>query len=379
MLSWTSSDAPSAIYTLQQSISSAFSPATTFYQGPATSVTVHDLAGGIESGAGLWFRVQATAGSAQSGWSNALQVAAGPAVRAVLLAVDGPVDSPPTGVFSDSPLIEIQRALLRAAAARGDMFAALALPAHYNESETLAHLGRLFSASAMAPAPDAAAVPPLDPGEARTLSFGAVYHPWTVLVDSTGVPVSLPADATAVAIMADRALSQGCWVAPANLPLANAVALSPALDRTILPPGTVPQINVLSQEPIGFVSLSAWTLSVDPQLTDINVRRLLSLLRRVAMLWGPHYVFEPDDPYLVHTVSRDFEALLQKLYLGGAFAGSTTAQSYFVTVLSGADASSGLDVAELVVEIGVAPSLPLRFLTVQLAQQYGGTTTVGGS
>jgi hypothetical protein len=369
VLTWTPTDVPDAIYVLEQSVSSTFTPATTFYAGTSTTVTVHDLAGGLQPASGQWFRVRAVDGPSRSGWSNSLYVAAGPVLRPV-------VD--PIADYSDSPLIEVQRALLRAVAARGDMFAALALPAHYNEAETRGHLARLF-ASATAPPAGVPPVPVLDPGEARTLSFGALYHPWPVLTEPTGAPVSVPPDATAVAIMADRALSQGAWMAPANVPLANAVSLAPALDRGVLAPGAVPQINVLSQEPIGFVCLSEWTLSVDPDLAEISVRRLLSLLRRVALLWGPRYVFEPNDAYLVHSVTRDFEGLLLTLFVGGAFAGDTPAHSFFVDVRSGGDPSTGLPSGEVVIDIGVAPSLPLRFLTVQLSQQYGGSGTLRGS
>jgi hypothetical protein len=369
-LSWTPSDAPGANYVLQQSVSDAFEDPTVYYQGPASSITVQDPTAGIAPRSGQWFRVAATTEAAQSPWSNAIRLQAGSPVRAAAI---------PPEDYSDSTLIEVQRALLRAVAARGDMFAALALPAHYAESQTTLHLRRLFSFPTTSPGPGLLPVPPLAPGEARTLTFGALYHPWTVLADSTGLTPSVPPDVTAVAVMADRALSQGCWVAPGNIPLANAIALTPVLDRTKLPPGAVPQVNVLSQEAIGFVCLSQWTLSPDPQFTDINVRRLLSLLRRVMLLWGPRYVFESNDDYLVHAVARDFEGLLHTLYVGGAFAGDTPAQSYFVNVESGADRGSGLDPGELVVELGVAPSLPMRFLTVQLAQQYGGSSTVGGS
>ena len=40
--------------------------------------------------------------------------------------------------------------------------------------------------------------------------------------------------------------------------------------------------------------LSADTLSDDPDLRPINVRRLLILLRRLALRLGATYVFEPQ-------------------------------------------------------------------------------------
>jgi phage tail sheath protein FI len=168
-------------------------------------------------------------------------------------------------------------------------------------------------------------------------------------------------------------------MSPGNIPLAGVVGLTPGLSPALLPPGAVAQLNVLSAVPIGFVSLSAWTMSTDDHLNEINVRRLLCELRRMALLLGPRYVFEPNGTRLVHAVTRDFEALLTQLFSAGAFAGATPATSYFLNVQTGADSTSGLDRAQLRAQIGVAPSVPLRFLTVQLTQEAGGVTHVGGS
>ena len=62
-------------------------------------------------------------------------------------------------------------------------------------------------------------------------------------------------------------------------------------DRTVC----VPCEPALRQEPAGFVSLSQDTLADDAEIRPVNVRRLLSLLRRLALLRGVDYVFEPND------------------------------------------------------------------------------------
>lgn len=371
-LSWSAVGVPGATYVLQQSAGPAFVQVTTYYQGPATQVTVHALDAGLQPGAGRCFRVRVFAGDSQSNWSNSVQVVGGPAQRAVQTRV---------AQYDSTTLIDVHRALLRAAAARGDVFAVLALPGHYAEQQTLAHVDELQAMVSPPPTADhtLASVPPLNAGEDATLSFGALYHPWPAAVQTDGTTISLPPDGPAVGILAARAASVGAWISPGNIPLANVVALAPSLDPRRVTPGAVAAVNVLSQTPSGFVALSAWTVSSDPQLTDISVRRLLCELRRSALLLGPRYVFEPNDPSLVNTIRRDFESLLAQLYTGGAFAGSTTAQSYFLTVTTDADPASGLDPAQVVVEIGVAPSLPLRFLTVRLTLEPGAVAQVGGS
>jgi phage tail sheath protein FI len=106
--------------------------------------------------------------------------------------------------------------------------------------------------------------------------------------------------------------------------------------------------------------LSEDTLSDDADLRAVNVRRLLSLLRRLALLRGTPYVFEPNDGTLRRGVQRGFETLLTALYERGALAGATADEAF--QVLVDGDAGAG----QLVVELKVAPSLPLRFITIRL-------------
>ena len=92
------------------------------------------------------------------------------------------------------------------------------------------------------------------------------------------------------------------------------------------------------------------------------------LLRRIALEQGNTYVFEPHGPVLRRAVENHFSRLLDDLQGRGAFAGKTSRQSVNVAV----DARPGnADLGRLEVEIGVAPSVPMRFLTLWLLQQGG--------
>ena len=62
-------------------------------------------------------------------------------------------------------LLPVQRALLTLCAAQGEMLAVLGLPRHYGESAALAHVRQLAR---------------LVGNDDRTLSFGALYHPWLI-------------------------------------------------------------------------------------------------------------------------------------------------------------------------------------------------------
>jgi phage tail sheath protein FI len=125
-------------------------------------------------------------------------------------------------------------------------------------------------------------------------------------------------------------------------------------------------VNLLRQEARGFLCLSASTLS-GGDLQPIGVRRLLSLLRRVALAHGPTYVFEPDDEGLRRRVAHSFETLLGRMFSLGAFAGRVPEEAFQV-IVHPVTAQRPPGSGRLVVELRVAPSHPLRFLSVRLVQ-----------
>jgi hypothetical protein len=226
---------------------------------------------------------------------------------------------------------------------------------------------------------------PLGSGEARAFSYGALYYPWLVgqglvgqgligqglvgqgLVGrANGLPAT-PPDGAACGVMAGRALRRGAWIAPANELLRGVIALEPPPVREQFLKLQEAQINFIRQEPRGFLALSADTLSVDDDedLRPINVRRLLILLRRLALRLGATYVFEPNDDSFRRLVQRGFEAALDSLFERGAFAGATPAASYQVVADSRLNALEQ-EQGRFIVEIKVAPSLPMTFLTIRV-------------
>jgi phage tail sheath protein FI len=128
------------------------------------------------------------------------------------------------------------------------------------------------------------------------------------------------------------------------------------------------QINLIRQEPRGFLSLSADTLSDDEDFRPINVRRLLMLLRRMALRLGATYVFEPHSDAFRRLVARGFNGMLDQLFVRGAFAGRTPATSYQVVTDETLNTPQSTDLGRFIVELRVAPSLPMTFLTVRLVQ-----------
>jgi len=210
-------------------------------------------------------------------------------------------------------------------------------------------------------------VAPIDMIEGRALSYGAVYHPWVIGPDdgAAGTLRWMPPDGFAAGIVSLRSSTRGPWVAPANQQWTGPVDLTPAIARARRLDLQTAQVNLVRQEPHGFVTLSADTLSTDDDLRPINVRRLMILLRRLALRLGATYVFEPNNDAFRRMVRRGFESVLEILFLRGAFAGDTRASSFQVLVtLSPADVEAG----RFIVELRVAPSLPLTFMTIRLIQ-----------
>jgi phage tail sheath protein FI len=273
-------------------------------------------------------------------------------------------------------LLALQRALVRLAAARGDLLAVLSLPEHYREDKTLEHVALLKQIAgdrtnkSLPTATTIQGVPPFGGGETQVFSYAALYHPWLV-GDGTSpadVPRSVPPDGAACGVLAQRALTRGAWVAPANELLRGVVALTPPVRRERWLDLQDAQLNLVRQGARGFLCLNADTLSDDDSLRLINVRRLLILLRRLALRHGATYVFEPNSDAFRRSVERGFSSLLDLMFARGAFAGATAATSYQVRADNTLNPPQSVEQGRFVVELRVAPSQPMTFMTIRLVQ-----------
>src|SRR5262249_38694047 len=115
----------------------------------------------------------------------------------------------------------------------------------------------------------------------------------------------------------------------------------------------------------------SFTLSPDREVNEMSVRRLLILLRRLALREGMTYVFQPNDAALQVLVRRRFEEVLANLFARGAFAGDTQDQGFRVVTNGAANPPGQVEQGRFVAELPVAPSLPLSLLTVRLLQAGG--------
>jgi len=122
--------------------------------------------------------------------------------------------------------------------------------------------------------------------------------------------------------------------------------------------------------------MGARTLSLDPDWEPLNVRRLMSLLRRLLIREGNVWVFEPNGAALERSVERGLTAWLTQLHARGAFAGRKPAEAWQLTLNPGQQRDR--DDGRFIVELRFAPATPLEFLTVRLVRN-GDALRVEGS
>lgn len=220
-------------------------------------------------------------------------------------------------------------------------------------------------------------------------SYAAAYHPWLALtrsdvtragisrtVRTSHARVEVPPSAFAAGIIAARERRLGLPWGPANELARGAVlAAEPVTDAQH---GALHQlgINVFRAERDGFRLSAARTLSGDRGYRQLSVRRLITMLRLVLDRQAQWVVFEPNSPGLRTRLHRHLVALLRELYRGGAFAGDSEGEAFFVRSDGSLNPPASLDQGRLVVEVGVAPAEPLEFLVLRVSRDGDGGVRV---
>jgi hypothetical protein len=373
-LDWEALEEPGADFILEEARQADFVDARQVYRGPANSFNVL-----VPQEGHYLYRVYAESGDQRSAASNTVQVE----VRSSEWVQIDPANAGPEKLdLLETRWLTVHRAALRLGAATGEMFAVLALPRHFRTPHVLRYANKLRSVRA-ASATDSGDPEAFSASEAAALSYGALFHPWlqanfgapqfdaqrgNVVALQRRTPRVMPPDGVSIGVLAARASTRGAWVAPANELLKDVVALAPAAPAADLQALQNAQVNVVRVDPRGLFALSADTLANDVDLRPINVRRLLILLRRLALQRGNRHVFEPLGPVLRRAVQRGFDELLTDLFRRGAFAGATPEQSFRVVTDDTVNTMQDADGGRFVIELRVAPALPMRFITVRLTQ-----------
>ena len=352
LLEWAPAPGGYDGFTLQVAGDPQFASGHTLYQGAELGFQYWQT-----PGPQAYFRVSTQLAGASSPWSNTYTTTPAPVSPWTVNQLSAGA-TPPL-------MLAVHSAMTTIAAARGDMVAILSLPVSWFIDDATAYPTQLAAAIS-------------DPNT-RILSYAAIYHPWLVVRDSTApLPGSLrtiPPDGGVCGVIASTTLSSGAWLAPAFKALTNVLDLQPTLTSDAFTEFDAQQINLISQQPEGFLMMGQDTqIRTEADLVPLNVRRLLILIRRLALREGVRYVFENITPKFQRQVTRQFDGWMQQLLARGAFVGLSAADSYLVIADGSVNTQDSIDQGRFIVELQVAPSVPMRFLTVQLVQSDGQLT-----
>jgi hypothetical protein len=200
---------------------------------------------------------------------------------------------------------------------------------------------------------------------------GALYYPWIKekAADFDGRHLFIPPCGHVAGIYSRSESAGGIGRSPANEVLQGIVDLERCLsnvEQDVLNPRGV---NCLRMFPgRGLRVWGARTLSTDPVWRYVNVRRVyLAIVKHIttALQWT---VFEPNDRQLWGKMTASLTLFLRDLFLGGALAGNTPEQAFFVKCNGETNPPERIERGEVVAEIGFAPVRPAEFLLVTITR-----------
>ena len=285
------------------------------------------------------------------------------AMPVVTLAIAGVVADPssqawlenlpeqlPPAEHDDEAMREVQRVLIRLCAARADMVGLLSLPQHYNVQVA----GQWHEQLTTTP----------DFYDGDPLSYAALYHGWPAVREETVPALAplryLPPDGFAAGMIAARELRRGAWIAPANVALQNVVDLQPTFGDSAWSQLYQRRLNIVRHSPGRYVLMSAMTLAHDRTLRQLSVRRLLILLRKLALREGQRYVFETNNERFRSLVQTYFENILTRILERGGL------QAFQVVTNEEINTQNDYDSGRFLIALKVAPTLPIEYITITM-------------
>ncbi|WP_138760649.1 phage tail sheath C-terminal domain-containing protein [Modestobacter altitudinis] len=206
-------------------------------------------------------------------------------------------------------------------------------------------------------------------------SCAAAYHPWLRAPGPVpgGPLVDVPPSAVAAGVIARCELRDGISRGPGNERAVGVVDLADLVDDAAHAELHRLGVDVFRLRPDGVWLTGARTLSGDPALRQLTVRRLLLMLVRVLRRQLAWTVFEPGGGALRAGLRRHLEQVLRDLADDGAFAGATPEESWFLLVGRPDEEGPG----RLVVQVGVAPAEPMEFVVVRVVLDAEGAIEAG--
>lgn len=212
-----------------------------------------------------------------------------------------------------------------------------------------------------------------------TSAYCAAYHPWLNMApagDLRGRLIAVNPSAVAAGIIAQRENRFGVMFGPANELAVGVVSVVDSLSAARHNALHQQAVNIFLPERDGIRLTAGRTLALDQTWRQLNVRRLVTMIRRVLdrqMQWA---VFEPNNRQLRADISLSLEAFLRQLYRANAFTGDTEAQAFFVKCDDELNPPALVDQGRLLAQVGIAPAEPLEFIVLNIARSADSSLTV---
>jgi phage tail sheath protein FI len=205
-------------------------------------------------------------------------------------------------------------------------------------------------------------------------SYAALYYPWIRVSDPlTGRTKLTPPSGAVVGTYSHTDVVRGVHKAPAGINvgyLNSATGVEFNINKgqhdTLNPIG----VNVIRSFPgTGAVVWGARTLSADSEWKYVNVRRLFLFIEETIDEGTQWVVFEPNTPKLWGSVKRNLTAFLTGVWRGGALAGTSAAEAFFVKVDAENNPEEVVNAGQLIIEVGIAPVKPAEFVIIRVSQK----------
>lgn len=199
-------------------------------------------------------------------------------------------------------------------------------------------------------------------------SFAGYYQPW-VTVQIDGQNRQLPPSGYIAGIYARVDNARGVWKAPANEPVLTASALKTYYttgEQELLNPRGVNLIRQFDQG--GIRVWGARTLSSDPDVKYVNVRRTLIFLEASIDRGMQWVVFEPNTPDTWRRVVNSITSFLTTQWREGALFGRKPEDAFFVRCDESTMTADDILNGRLICQIGVAIVRPAEFVIFRIEQ-----------
>jgi len=266
----------------------------------------------------------------------------------VLLAAGDSMEQPP--VFSEDDVFTAQLAMVEHCENLKDRFAVLDMPCFSDSLEKILEWREKFDTS-----------------------YAAMYYPWIKVENPLRFggtfKMLLPPSGHVAGVYARCDLKRGVHKAPANEKVFGAVDMVYEVDNTIqdiLNPKGINCIRGFAGR--GIMLWGARTMSSRASWYFINVRRLFMMIEESveeAMQWA---VFESSNYHLWAVIRIAVSGFLEGLWRRGALVGSVLSEAFYVKCDETTMTQTDIDNGRLVVEIGVAPSIPAEFVVFRIGR-----------